>query len=257
MRKHLLWLLLLLLASCKTQVAGLQQDPSFTEDSFRAHPIVIAGAVDVSQAVDANQVIHQGELLQQSLVKMQKGVKLISTRSLVEKIGQQDMLQLWQGYQKQGVFPEPVMQKIHQQFPQARYLMIAKVIRNQPRQYRETSEEDVVDEMGNPTNRYRKIIAQVAERMMSVSLLVYDMKTKVRAWYGRVDDGDSVANESSDTFRKDNSFSESVTAGLVSGFVGNLTGGVLGLAEPDMPPVPPVDPILMRIYEGFAENMPD
>ncbi len=257
MRTHLLWLLMLLLASCKTQVAGLQQDPSFTKDSFRAHPIVIAGAVDMTQSISSIQVIHQGELIRQALLKKQKGLSLIPTQTVVSKVGEQPMQALWLAYQSQSVIPQEALQSIHKAFPQARYIIIAKIERNQSRQFRETWEEDVLNDMGEPTDRYRKVIAQVAERQIAASLLVYDMKSQIRAWYARLEDGDEVSNQSQDTFRKDNSFNESVTAGLVSGFMGNLTGGVLGLAEPDVPPVPPADPILMRMYEGFAENMPD
>ncbi len=255
--KYIAWLMLLVLAACKTQVAGLQQDPSFDKAALRASPILIAGVVEVNKKPQVAEVVHRGNVLRQAILKERKGLMLVQTQALVDKLGESTMLQLWQAYQAHGGVDTKVLGKIHQLFPQARYIVLSRIEQNQTRQYRDTSEEDETDWEGKPTGRFRYTISQVAERNMTVSLLFYDIKSKIIAWSGQVQDSDAIVNESTDTFNKNNSIGESIIAGMTSQMVGNLTGGFMGLKEPDKPAIPPVDPLLVRIYQGFAENLPE
>ena len=254
--KRIVWLTLLMLVACKTQVTGLQQDPSFDKSSFQQSPILVVGVVDIQQKPDKASVIHQSELLKQTFLQKHKRLTLISIKDVYARVGEKDMQELWLMYQAQHTLSETVLAKIHQQFPQARYVMIAELEQNRVNQYRDEYEEDELDWEQKPTGYKRVTIAKVAERHMQVSLLVYDMKSKLRAWYGRVSDMDTVSNTSSDTFNKSNSLGESLVAGAVSSLVGNATDGIFGLSEPDMPAPPPAEPLLIRIFEGFAENMP-
>jgi len=254
--KRVLWVVLMLLVGCKTQVAGLQQDPSFDKNSFQQNPILVAGVVDAQQKPDKATVIHQSELLKQIFLQKHKHLTLISIKDVYARMGEKDMQELWLAYQQHQTLSEPVLLKLHQKFPQARYVMIAEIEQNTVKQYRDKYEEDELDWEQKPTGYKRVTIAKVAERHMQVSLLIYDMKSKLRAWYGRVNDMDAVSNASSDTFSKSNSLGESLVAGAVSSLLGNATDGVFGLSEPDMPQPPPVEPLLIRIFEGFAENMP-
>ena len=255
--KRIVWLTLLMLVACKTQVVGLQQDPSFTKASLSQSPVLVLGVLPDKAPVQAAWVRNQGDSLTQTLRQERKRVTWVSTTEVMQKVGGQTIKQLWQAYMQSRQLDADVLSLLHQKFPQARYVLLAKVDSNQTRQYRDKYEEDETDEMGKPTEYYRVTIAQVAERNMSVSLLVYDMQSKLRAWHGSVQDGEQHANETSDTFHKNDSFGASLAAGVTSALIGNATHGFIGLSEPEKAKIPDAEPILQRIYKGFAENMPD
>ncbi len=255
--KRIVWLTLLMLVACKTQMVGLQQDPSFTKASLSQSPVLVLGVLPAKEPMQATWVRHQGELLTQAFREKHNDVNWVSTAQVAQHVGEQAMQNFWQTYMQSKQLDVGMLSVLHQKFPQARYLVLAKVDSNQTRQYRDKYEEDEADEMGKPTGYYRVTIAQVAERNMSVSLLVYDMQSKLRAWYGSVQDGEQHANETSDTFHKNDSFGASLAAGVTSALIGHATNGFMGLSEPEKAKIPDAEPILLRIYKGFAENMPD
>jgi len=255
--KRIVWLTLLILAACKTQVVGLQQDPSFTQASLSQNPVLVLGVLPAKGPMQAAWVRYQGELLTQAFRQKHHGVTWVSTAQVAKRVGEKPIQKFWQTYMQTKQLDDGVLAVLHKKFSQARYLVLGKVDSNQIRQYRDKYEEDEVDEMGKPTGYYRVTIAQVAERNMSVSLLVYDMQSKLRAWYGSVQDGEQNANETSDTFNKNSSLGASLAAGVTSALLGNATNGFIGLSEPEKTRVPDAEPILLQIYKGFAENMPD
>jgi len=255
--KRIVCLTLLIMVACKAQVSGLQQDSSFTHASLSQSPVLVLGVLPAKEPVQASWVRYQGDLLTQALRKERGKVTWIPTAQVVQQVGDKPMQDFWQVYMQHKQLDVAILSLLHQKFPKARYLVLAKVERNQTRQYRDKYEEDEFDEMGKPTGYYRVTIAQVAVRNMSVSLLVYDMQSKIRAWYGSLHDGEQHANETSDTFNKNNGFAASLAAGVTSALIGNATNGFMGLSEPEKADIPDAEPILQRIYKGFAENMPD
>ncbi len=243
--------ILCVLAGCKAQVTGLQRDASFTGESLRQAPVLVAGVLPQQEPLRVDAVMLQGEALRQALIGRHAGVELIATRTLLDKAGESVMRALWLGYLKNGTVDGQALAAVHQCFPESRYLLLARIETDRVHRYRDEREEDIEAD----PEHYRTVIARVVTRDIAVSLLVYDMRNRLRAWQGSITEGDEVANESSDTFERDAEFGEVILSGAVSAMMGALTHGAAGLAEPEEPAVPEAGAILRRVYRGFAEHL--
>lgn len=246
-------LLISSLTACKTQVIGLQQHPSFTYQSTLQTQFVVAGVVSSVAQLDDITRIRLGDLLARTFQQRQAHIRIIRTGFVFKALGEQAFTKLLDDYQLTAVIKQDEVLDLRNAFPNARYVMLARIEKNQINHEHDETETDVADsEKDRQAGEYEQIRVDVSlqtSRSMGASLLIYDLKDHVTVWSGYVEKSDYNSNDSSHTFTKDKRWQEE----LLETFVDSL----IGLDNGSYPEAPTRQDVLESIFEGFAENMPE
>ena len=250
----ILFLITIALAGCKTQIAHLQQDPSFTYEAMTQHQLVVGGVVSM---VDPEQSVLErvrlGEMLSRAFKAERGELQLISSGYLLKKLGSQDLAILQDSYQFTGTVEPSDVEHIRQLIPDARFLILCRIESNHISQDHQKTETPVADsaedEKKGEYEHLRVEVTLTTSREVSASLLIYDLELQRQVWSGFLKQTKSNKNSSSNTIDNDQNWVEQI--------VGSMFEAMINQDDMSYPEAPSVDRVLEGIFEGFAENMPE
>ncbi len=241
------------LAACKAQVVGMQQHPSFTYESVMQNRFVIGGIISTVKPLDDMARIRFSDLIGRRFAEEQPRMAIVRTGFLIKALGHEAYEQMLGEYRKTGIIDPLDVAQIRRDFPDIRYMMLARIEKNDVSQNHDQTETDVADSADDAKEgefeQVRVDVSLTTRREMGATLVIYDLKQDVLAWSGYVSASETNSNDSSRTFNKDKRWKEE----LVDVFVDAL----IGLNSGEYPVAPSQDEVLADIFEGFAENMPE
>lgn len=250
----ILFLITIALVGCKTQIAHLQKDPSFTYVAMTQHQLVVGGVVSM---VDPEQPLLErvrlGEMLARAFKEERRELRFISTGLLQKKLGSENLAKLQDDYQSTGTIEAMDVEQIRQLIPDARFLILCRIESNHVSQDRRETETKVADsaedEKKGEYEHLRVEVTLTTSRGISASLLIYDMEQQRLVWSGFLNQSKSNSNSESNIIDDDQHWAEQI--------IGSFIDSMIDQDDLTYPEAPSVDRVLEEVFEGFAENMPE
>lgn len=145
-RAVIIFITLLLLAGCKTQIIGLQQDPSFTRDSLTQQTILAGGVVSMLPPKDTIvERVRKGDILHRAFHAERRDLQLLSAGQMVNKLGYEAFMKIHDDYQVTGTLHASDAEALQQLFPDSHYLILCRIEKNQTSKNRNQRESDLAD----------------------------------------------------------------------------------------------------------------
>lgn len=249
MRSILLMALTALLATAcaTTQVSGLRHDKSLTTQSIIQGRLVVAGVTSSLQPLEAGQRGRYADTLLWALRDARPAYPLLPAADLAQRLGDARYQALLDSYGRDGVLGEAVLR---QDYPQPRYLLLARIENDYVERRRDEREEDVPPRDGEMVKEVRATVDFVTTRYLAVSLQIYDLQAGTSVWHGLVEDNEARHNTHSRTYDHERRLQQSLVELLLAVVIDG------GSEEQAYPAPVPREQLLRRVFEGFAKHLP-
>jgi hypothetical protein len=233
------------LVGCATKVAGLRSSPDFTYGNLTRGRILVGGVAVASGAVDEANRNSLAGLLRTALLEERKEVPVGPVGIVPQKLGKLYPTVVGE-IELNGTLSEKSIEALRSKVTDTRYITFARVENDQVSQDRR--EVSNTDRNGNPIPGSAKVVTS-AERAVTASLTVYDLKSGNIAWSGSVTKSLSQSRE----YEKEREIGLVTVIRAIKGDTANQT------PEQKYPyPSPPeTNKVLARVFAGFAENFPE
>jgi hypothetical protein len=217
---------------CGTKVIGLRTDPSFTYDSLYAGGIVVGGVTSLlDEGETAATRRHRASLLRVSILEKRPDIDVQPAEAISQAVGQESYAAVLDDYRLGGELDQARLAQLSEVLADLRYVIFARI------------EDDAIDSgitvqrdtaRGEDTRIFR------TSRTVTTGFQVYDLTAGNPVWSGYIKEGK----------KEENRYVEYSNLGqaLVAALLGN---------EPEYPMTPEFDEVLRKIFEGFAEHLPD
>lgn len=231
-------------SSCATRVKGLYCDPGFTYPAVVSGRMVVGGVTSALNPLPPATRNLYGNILSREFLDEQENFRILPSSRLASLIGSENLNRLLDEYRVYGQLSDAWLQELRPAVREARYLMLARIEKDDIQN--ERSDETVYDKDGKSVEDRRKITLKT-ERTVGASLGIYDLDRGIEVWRGTV--------EKSAT-RKTN-YETNEWGDLASVVVDAVLDKDVRSSRTDYPTPVSLDDLLNRIFEGFAENMPE
>ena len=234
----------LLLTGCVTNVAGLVKSKDFTYSNVTSGRITIGGVVDVNKPLDTGEANSLAQLLKTAIIEERPNLRTLPTTMLKSELGGEKYNQILESNQKEGEVGPQVL-KLLKGYSRSRYVVFALMDQNDVDKNRQ--ERIVTDDKGNDTGRSK--ITTTAERRVAVQFRVVDTSTGTISWSGSINKTERNAQE----FQKREKGALVAMIEAASGSEDNRSAD----ERYPYPEPPKLRLVLAKVFEGFAENLPE
>ncbi len=242
------WFLLgsfLLVTGCATKIAGLKASPTFTHSAIESGKFAVGGVVSAHSTLDEGRRSSLAGLLRTAILEERKDYNVIPAGTLMNRLGSQYAV-LASEIQSAGELSEKSLQNLKNKASGIRYVAFARIENDDVSNDR--NETASTDRDGKLIPGSEKVVTR-AERTVSVSLHIYDLKSSEVAWGGTVTKSLSATQQ----------FEKEKELGLVSvikAIKGDGANQSIDQKYP-FPTAPDSQKVLARVFAGFAENLPE
>lgn len=237
----------LIVASCATHVEGLKTDPSFTYAAVVSNNLMVGGVTSALTTLPPAERNRSGGILRREFLDEREDIRVLPAGTLAQSLGTDAYNALLDDYRLYGQLSETRLGDLRNKVKDARYLIFARIESDEIEN--ERTESSVYDKKGKVVEDKKKI-KLCTKRTVSASMNIYDLTTGIQAWSGTVEKYDSRSRE----------FETSEyewTADLAEVIMEGVTGEDIERSKPGFPAPPSMDKMMARVFEGFAENLPE
>ncbi len=231
---------------CSTPVTGLKQDPSFNLATATTGGIAVGGVGHAVKPYDVPQMSRYSDLLTRVLDERCKHLRIQPVSAVFGPLGLEAYGKLLREYQMYGHLGPEHIKSLNSMPRQFRYLVMARVIRDQTEQ--ERSQRDVWKD-GKKKDDWTEITLST-EREVTGAFEIYDLQQGMLVWSGEISKSDS---RSTSFTREDADWEAELIGATVGAVLSQATGGK---THDGYPTAPAFDKLLERVFRGFAENIP-
>jgi len=230
------------------EIVNLEQDESFTHDEIVAGKMVVGGVVSVVNDLDESESGKYADMLSDSFLSVRKEFVILPVEEVVQRLGKELYQKILYDYKYTGELNLDFLKKLECCQTAFRYLLLVRIIENEVSERKEKRPRLEIppktDWKGNPIVEEIDIVL-IATRRIIVSLDVYDLKKRILAFSGEIDE--SKSKERSPYFEeKDEDIIKSFALIPLRAF----------LEVTLQPSAPPTDKLLHTIFKAFVQNMP-
>jgi len=248
-------LLVLLLTACAAQVEGLRKDDSFTYLAAKEGGLAIGGVTSTLEPLPATERSRYAGVLLRATREERETFRVHPAGEVVAALGERRVDAMLDFYRRHGVLAAEDLARLTPQRLGARYLVLARIERDDVRQEKNESSMDVVeyDDKGNarPTKRVEVTVIHDTIRTVSASFQIYDLASDRSVWSGVITQHATRSNQTSQQFGKDERWSQELLVELVRQLLLDGKG-----EDPYPKPAAFID-VLGQVFTGFAENLPE
>jgi len=243
-------LLVVICNGCATipEIANLKQDESFTHDEIVTGKMVVGGVVSIVNDLDESESSKYADMLRGSFLPVRKEFVILPVEEVVQRLGKELYQKILYDYKYTGELNLDFLKKLESCQTAFRYLLLVRIIENEVSERTEKRPRHKIppktDWRGNPIVNEIDVV-MIATRRIRVSLDVYDLKKRILALSGEIDE--SKSKERSPYFEeKDENIVKSFALIPLRAF----------LDVTIQPSAPPTDKLLHTIFKAFVKNMP-
>lgn len=236
---------LTLVAGCATKIAGLKTSPSFTHASIMSGKLAIGGVASAYAPMDEGRRSSMAGILRTAILEERKDYNVIPVGSVMNQLGSQYAV-LISEIQNTGSLSDKSIQTLKNKLAGTRYVTFARIESDDVSHDR--SETSSTDKDGRLIEGSEKVNTR-ADRTVSASLHIYDLKSGDVAWGGTV----------TKTLSASRQYDKERELGLVSvikAIKGDGAGQSVDQKYP-YPTAPESQKVLAKVFEGFGENLPE
>ena len=249
----LLLLALLFVVMCNgcatiPEIVNLKQDESFTHDEIVAGKMVVGGVVSIVNDLDELESSKYADMLRDSFLSVRKEFVILPVEEVVQRLGKELYQKILYDYKYTGELNLDFLKKLESCQTAFRYLLLVRIIENEVSERTEKRPRPEIppktDWKGNPI--VKKIdVVMIATRRIIVSLDIYDLKKRILALSGEIDE--SKSKERSPYYEeKDEDIVKSFKLIPVRAFLGVVF----------QPSAPSTEKLLHNIFKAIVQNMP-
>lgn len=231
-------------SSCATRIQGLTKSADFTYPNVKSGKLVVGGVTSVNGDVDYRKGMSLSNALKTQIVEEREDLSVTHAGMVAKSLGKEAYASILSSIENEGSLSSAQVEMLSAKIQGRRFLVFSKIENDQTNQNRR--QIDKTDSNGNATGESEMVSS--TSRSVDVSFLVYDLMKKEIAWSGTVNKRDT----------KESKFSVKKDSGLVS-----LVKAIKGTEERSTedlypyPEAPGQQPLLVRAFRGFAENLPE
>jgi len=230
------------------EIINLKQDESFTHDEIVAGKMVVGGVVSVVNDLDESESSKYADMLRDSFLSVRKEFVILPVEEVVQRLGKELYQKILYDYKYTGELNLDFLKKLESCQTAFRYFLLVRILENEVTESTEkrprTEIPPKTDWKGNPIVKKIDIVL-IATRRISVSVDVYDLKKRILALSGEIDE--SKSKERSPYYEeKDEDIVKSFKLIPVRAFLGVVF----------QPSAPSTEKLLHNIFKAFVQNMP-
>ncbi len=230
------------------EIVNLKQDESFTHDEIVAGKIVVGGVISIVNDLDESESSKYADMLRDSFLSVRKEFVILPVEEAVQRLGKDLYQAILCDYKYTGELNLDFLKKLESCQTAFRYLLLVRIIENEASESTEKRPRSEIppktDWKGNPIVKEIDVVL-IAKRRISVSVDVYDLKKRILALSGEINESES--NERSP-------YSEEKDEDIIKSFT--LIPVRVFLEVTLQPSAPSTDKLLHKIFKAFAQNMP-
>jgi len=243
-------LLVVICNGCATipEITNLKQDESFTHDEIVTGKMVVGGVVSIVNDLDESESSKYVDMLSDSFLSVRKEFVILPVEEVVQRLGKELYQKILSDYKYTGELNLDFLKKLESCQTAFRYLLLVRIIENEVSERTEKRPRPEIppktDLRGNPIVKEIDVVL-IATRRIIVSLDVYDIKKRILAWSG-------IINESKSKERSP--YYEEKDEDIVKSF--KLIPVRVFLEVMLQPSAPSTEKLLHNIFKAVAQNMP-
>jgi len=252
MRLRLSLCLSLLLCACITPVDGLHKEQSFHYANVIEGGMLIGGVTATSKRLSPQVRRYYAELLRQSFQQKRPNYRLQGAGALENNLGYDTYHRLLDDYRNSRDVSVMMLKTLMQGMsPSMRYVVFARVERDDVTKQRFTHEEAVYQSNGDDSSSDHSDVTTLAytnrietwqtKRTLAVALQVYDVEQLLLVWRGSVNKTGIRTNEYTDQ---------------IYPYEHPALVKLNGIETRHYPTIVSTGRVLQWVMEGFGENMP-
>lgn len=248
MRKLSCVLLLVLLVGCsnsRPMIYNLKQDKSFVQPEILTGKMGIGGVVCSDPSLCAGERDRYADLLRSAIQEKRKGYAVFPATETEKNMGPDRYNEMLDSYRKLGFLCFDTLQEIKAVTREFRYFVMARIEANVTTE--KTTRRPQTDDQGKEIEGERWV-ELATKRTVVVSLDVYDLFKSVSVMSG------SLYERGTNEWAYGEVEGKDPATGFLQSFGSTC---VQGFAEDTLQPrAPSFDKVLIKIFKGFALNMP-
>ncbi|MDH5717555.1 MAG: hypothetical protein OEZ22_07935 [Spirochaetia bacterium] len=234
----ILFLVSVIFGGCGASMKGVRVDKSFTYQSVVSSQMVVGGVTSVISDIQLDESNMLSNLLKTYFLERRENYKLMPTGVVSNKLGEKPYKDLLEEYKNNGALSEKSINVLREKTNGVKYIAFVRI------------ESDDITKSRNEI-KVKKSADQMESkvtRSVSVSMTIYDINSNIIAWSGT--GSTSKTNTSKYDIETDNAL-----VALVKVAAGTKEKSID--EKYPFPQEPNLKDVLERIFDTFADNMPE
>lgn len=234
------------------KVVHVEQDESFTYSTATGEGLGVIGVTSAVGSDDERAAIRRDmpSLLARDMYRKRDDLKIVDPAVLRDALGSDAHALLLDSYQTSGDLNAMGVATLTAGVGDLiRYAILARIYDNRVNQRTDDESNAVTDPH----------IDYITSRYVAVQFTIYDLKTGITAWTGRIENSeDNKRTEQIEEIKttSDQSFTEGCASSIMQSCITGLFESIFGGGGDPYPEAPSLSDVADDIFSEFADNLP-